>query len=107
MIQGSNQLRTARSAFGQDICGRIPCSSLIFFPRSSLIDRNAWLWGSCRLSRLCGGLRGASNRMAGMIPAEREGAAHQLPMPPDGRIASHLILRPAQSVLDVFVVLFD
>ena len=34
MIQGSNHPRTARSARGQDICGRIPFSSLIFFPRS-------------------------------------------------------------------------
>jgi hypothetical protein len=32
MIQGSNQARTARSALGQDTCGRLSFPTLIFFP---------------------------------------------------------------------------
>ena len=42
-----------------------------------------------------------------MIPAKGEGAAHELPMPSDGFVASHLILRPPQGMLDVFVALLD
>src|SRR5215469_4547554 len=103
MIQGSSHPRTARSALGQDTCGRRPFPSLIFFPRSCRCSANAWVWEGFRLSRLCGGLRGASSRMTDMIPTEREGATHQLPMPSDGRVASDLILRPAQGVFDVFV----
>ena len=96
MIQGSNHPRTARSALGQDICGRSPFSSLIFFPRSCLIDRNARLRRTSQLRWLSSLLRHTCSGMTGMIPAEREGAADQLPVPSDGLIASHLILRPAK-----------
>src|SRR5438034_10944692 len=45
--------------------------------------------------------------MADMIPAKGEGAAHQLPMPPDRLIAAHLVLGPAKRMLHVFVTLLD
>lgn len=38
-----------------------------------------------------------------MIPAKGEGAADQLPMPSDGLVTSHLLLRPAQGMFDVDV----
>jgi hypothetical protein len=42
-----------------------------------------------------------------MIPAEGEGATDQLPMAPDGLVAAHLVLRPAERMFDVFVALLD
>jgi hypothetical protein len=46
-------------------------------------------------------------RVTDMIPAEREGATHRLPMPSDGLVAVSGEKRPAQGVFDVFVALFD
>src|SRR5712692_3586484 len=102
MIHGSSHPRTARSALGQDICGRIPFSSLIFFPRSCLIDRNAWLWRNSRLRWLSILLCHERLAMTGMIPTEREGATHQSPVPAHRSVAPDLILGPAQGVLDLF-----
>src|SRR5689334_4939824 len=101
MIQGSNQVRTARRAIGQEICGRTPFSSQtlpIFFPRSRCISRNPPLWGRFRLScrlRLGTRLRGA---VRGVIPTEGESTTDQLPVPSNRLVAPDLILGPAQSV---------
>src|SRR5512135_753774 len=107
MIQGSNQARTARSAIGQEICGRIPFSSRIFFPRSCSISRNLRLWRNFQLSSLLWLLAGLGGAVGGVIPTKRESATDQLPVPPDGLVASHLILGPAQSVFDLLVALLD
>src|SRR5258708_8720979 len=105
MIQGSNHPRTARSALGQDTCGRTSDSLLIFFPRSRCLSSTAVVEGNFWLRWLSSLLRRAGRGVRGMIPTEREGAAHQLPLPPDGLVASHLVLGPAEDVFDLFVAL--
>src|SRR5258706_3312572 len=107
MIQGSSHPRTARSATGQDTCGRIPWLSLIFFPRCRCSSRNVSVWKPFWISWLQQLVRRAGRGVARMIPAEGEGAAHELPMPPDGLVAAHLVLRPAERMFDVFVALLD
>src|SRR5436309_10566338 len=103
MIQGSSHPRTARSATGQDTGGRVPCSSLIFFPGSHGLGRNVEMEGSFWLRwRL---VRHAGRRVRGMIPAKGERTPDQLPVTPDSLVASHLVLGPAQGVFDVFVAL--
>lgn len=42
-----------------------------------------------------------------MIPAERERAADELPMSSDSLVSAYLVLRPAQSMFDLFVALLD
>ncbi len=42
-----------------------------------------------------------------MIPAKRERTADELPVPPDGLVASHLVLGPAECMFDMFVALLD
>src|SRR5215469_11169467 len=107
MIQGSNHPRTARNAIGQDTCGRTPLALLIFFPRSRCRSRNTGVERSFWLRWLLGPICQAHSGVTEMIPTEREGAPHQLPMPSHGLVASDLILRPAQGVFDVFVALLD
>src|SRR6266516_282540 len=107
MIQGSNQARTARSAIGQEICGRTPFSSRIFFPRSCYISRNLRLRRTFQISPFLWFGASLSGAVGGVIPTKRESATDQLPVPPDGVIISHLILGPAQSVFDLLVALLD
>src|SRR6266704_1081334 len=107
MIQGSNHARTARRAMGQDTCGRLPFPALIFSPRSRCLCRNVWLWKDFGLKGPgCFACWDASAR-ADMIPAKGESTTDQLPMSSDGLVTSHLILRPAQRMFDVFVALLD
>src|SRR5258708_33436465 len=105
MIQGCNHPRTARSALGQDTCGRTSDSLLIFFPRSRCLSSTAVVEGNFWRRWLSSLLRRAGRGVRGMVPTEREGAAHQLPVPPDGLVASPLVLGPAEGVFDVFVAL--
>src|SRR6266516_871046 len=107
MIQGSSHPRTARNATGQEICGRTPVCALIFFPRRHLIGSHVgWRNGSL-LRWLRSPLHHACRSVAGMIPTEREGAAHQLPMPSDRLVTPDLVLGPAQGVVDLLVTLLD
>ena len=54
--------------------------------------------------RVC---RRAGSGMADRIPAKGEGAAHELPMPSDRFVATHLVLGPAERMFDLFVTLLD
>src|SRR5262249_9211062 len=90
---------------GQDTCGRLPFPALIFFPRSGGLCLN--VWGNSQLRGLPRFSRHAGCGMADMIPAEGKSATDQLPMPPDGLVTAHLVLRPAQRMFDVFVALLD
>ena len=65
-----------------------------------MLESNGWL--RCRF----GLWRRTSLWMRGMIPAKGERTPDQLPMPANGLVASHLVLRPAQGMFDVFVALF-
>src|SRR5262247_747977 len=97
MIHGSSHPRTARSACGQPTVGRLGGSSAVFF---SVL--RGWLGFRCgRGLPLVGGGRPV------LLPAEAEGTTDQLPMPSDGSVAAHLIVRPAQDMLDLLVALFD
>src|SRR5258708_18385059 len=42
-----------------------------------------------------------------MIPAKRERTPDSLPVPPDGLVASHLVLGPPQGMFDLFVALLN
>jgi DNA-binding transcriptional LysR family regulator len=66
-----------------------------FFPRSCRWGRSRCVRDSRRLSRLQELVRYTSSTMTGMIPAEGESAADELPMPPHRPVESLLILRPA------------
>src|SRR5262249_5947570 len=100
MIQGSNHPRTARRALGQDTGGRRSFSVLLFFPGSRCRSRNGWVWEDVWFRSLVGIPCQAGSGMADMIPAKGEGAAYQLPMPPDCGVAAHLILGPSERMLD-------
>src|SRR5207247_9955896 len=103
MIQGSSHPRTARSATGQDTCGLILLLSQIFSPCFRCLSGTVGLWEYFWLSWLEQLVRRTGRGMAGMIPAKGEGAAHELPMPSDGFVATHLVLGPTQGMFDVFV----
>src|SRR5260370_10294482 len=42
-----------------------------------------------------------------MTPAKREGPPDELPVPPDGLVASHLVMGPPQVMFDLFVTLLN
>src|SRR5579859_5699888 len=105
MIQGSNHARTKRRATGQHTCGRTPFPSLIFFPRPHWISRNVCRFGHGWLRSLLWCVSGRGAALRGVIPTKGKGTTDQLPVPPDGAITSHLILRPTQRVLDLLVTL--
>src|SRR4051812_17607726 len=95
MIQGSSHARTARNSAGQQSRGRGIWMIVIFFP-----------------ARLGHGSRGGLGRLVSawtgtalVVPAEREGAAHQDPMAPDGPITPYLVVTPAQRSLRLLVTL--
>jgi len=50
---------------------------------------------------------GAASRMTLMVPTEREGAADQLPVPPNGDIRANLVLAPAQGMFGLLVALLN
>src|SRR5437764_8816663 len=94
MIQDSNHARTAQSA-SHERCGPGCCRVSVFSPERFLF------WSGFRLAWLVSARTGT----AVVIPAEGEGAAHQVPMPTDGTVASHLVVAPAQRSLRLLVAL--
>src|SRR5579859_6746627 len=93
MIQGSSHARTALRAAGHERCGRSIDS---IFPPTHL----------ARGSSVCfGQLDCVWTGTALLIPAEGEGAAEQVPVAPDGLIASHLVVAPAQRPFGLLVAL--
>src|SRR5258708_12138400 len=101
MIQGSNHPRTARSALGQDTCGRTSDSLLIFFPRSRCLSSTAVVEGNFWLRWLSSLLLRAGRGVRGLIPSELEGATYPITATPHALVPSHLTLGPAD---DVFVI---
>ena len=106
-IQGSNQALTSRSAFGQESSGRTSVCPLIFFPGSPSLLRNLFFLLSDLATRMFWKPSIIGAAMVVMVPAKGEGTTDQLPMPPDGSIASNLVLRPSQGPSDLFVALFN
>ncbi len=111
MIHGSSQARTSRSAAGQLTLGRGCFDRRIFFSRRPPVSstgrgRAPFALASCRLLRLIEFDR--LDLAAGQRPpAKGEGATHQLPVAADGVVGAHLILGPAQALLDLLVALLD
>src|SRR5437660_679186 len=94
MIEGSSHARTARSAAGQERCGRV-CMISVFSP--ARFHRGS--------RHLLGWLVSAWTGATVVIPAEREGAADQDPVTPNGSITPHLVVAPAQRPFRLLVAL--
>src|SRR5829696_10296445 len=81
------------------------CSSFPPPHGSSAVQEEERLWS---LRTTIGGeptLLYSSHALLARPPAEAEGAAHQLPVPPDGEVLSDLVMSPTQRVLHLLVAL--
>src|ERR671936_180269 len=95
MIHGSSQARTARRAAGQERRGRGASLLLLLPPAPRLVGDGFGLDGQVA----------ARGGAAVVVPAKREGAADEGPVPPDGEVRADLIATPAQGCLGLLVAL--
>src|SRR5947209_18288948 len=103
MVHGSNQPCTWRRASGHDSRGRAGTSGATG-AGSRGGERGAWPHGQHLVAPLIipSGARAPEVRP----PTEGEGAADQLPMPPDGAVRADLEVCPTQGALDLLIPLF-
>jgi len=86
-LQGISHARTARNATGHELLTAGSAPMPVASPPRG--HRGGLRVGRCRLARVLGEQG---------LPAEREGAAHQRPMPADRPVASDLEVSPAKLV---------